>query len=180
MRFGIGATLLVTHLALAQVTSPVRIISLMASKQPSIALGLPTPSAQTVDLVDGAVNAFPTPFNIPLSWDLANAATTRVYLVAYFASPAQAFANGTDYLTSSRIEVSTDNGTTWQPFTGSAVGGVGSSGGSRLLYTSPVTQGEDRQGHTIVTFLIRINLVGQSPVAAGVYTATLNLISVAY
>lgn len=161
----------------AQVTSSLQTISLGAVKGEFITLGAPSPSSQSVSLVDAAVNQYTTPFSTSVSWDVTASASTTVKLVAYFANPAQALANGTDYIPSSKVEVSTDAGATWTPISGGAVGGVGTALGSVVLYTSPVTTGAGRAGTQSVTFLVRINLLPGPTTIAGSYAGTLNLMS---
>jgi hypothetical protein len=162
----------------AQISSSLQSISLTASKGESVTLGSPTPSQQTLTIVDGAMNTYAAPFSITLNWDVKNSTTTMVNLVGYFATPAQALANGTDVLAAALIEVSTDGGTTWKPATGNAVNGVGSVGGSVTLFTSLVTTNANARGTKVVSFMVRINLVGAPATAAGTYTGTMNLMAI--
>lgn len=161
----------------AQVTSSLQSISLGAVKGGYVTLGAPSPASQSVNLLDNAVNQYTTPFTITTSWDVTASGSTTVKLVGYFATPSQALANGTDYIPSSKVEVSIDNGATWHAVTDAAVGSVGTATGSFVLYTSPVTTGGNRTGSQAVTFQVRINLLGSSAVS-GPYTGTLNLMSI--
>ncbi len=162
----------------AQVSSSVQSISLTAAKGETVTLGAPTPNVQALTLVDSTLNQYATPFSITVSWDVRNSTSTVVSLVGYFPVPAQALTNGADNLASSRIEVSTNGGTLWQPVTASALSGVGTVGGSIVLFTSPVTQGEAKRGSKVVSFLVRINLLNAPATSAGTYTGTLNLIAI--
>ena len=162
----------------AQVSSSLQSITLGATKGESVTLGAPTPGTQTLTIVDNALNPYATPFAITVSWDVKNSSSTVVNLVGYFATPAQALANGTDYIAAGLVEVSTDAGTTWKPATSSAVNGIGSSGGSVVLFTSPVTQGEAKKGTKAVSFSVRLNLVGAPSTSAGAYSGTLNLMAI--
>lgn len=169
--------LLATASAGAQVGSSLQSISLQAVKGQHVTLGAPNPGVQSLTIVDDQVNAYGSPFSIAVSWSVDNSTATTVKLVGYFATPSQALVNGTAFIASSRVEASVDGGATWAPFTGNAVGGVGAVGGSQVLFTSPVTQGSNRDGTQTVTFLIRLNLVGAST-PSGVYSGTLYLMAI--
>lgn len=162
----------------AQITSSVQTISLTAVKGQSVTLSAPSPGAQSVTLVDGAQNPFASDFTSTVNWSVSNSSATTVKLVAYFANPAQALASGSDYIASSLIEASTDGGSTWSALTSAAVGGVGASGGSVVLFTSPPTNGTDRIGSQTVTFKLRINLTAAGPTHSGSYIGTLTLTAI--
>jgi hypothetical protein len=162
----------------AQVSSGLQTISLTASKSQSVTISAPVPATQTVTLVDGQANAYANPFSSTVGWDVSQSASTTVKLVVYFSAPSAALTNGSDVIPSSLIEVSTDNGATWHALTGSAVGGVGTAGGSYLLYTSPVTTGTNKKSTNVVTFLVRVNLTTNPGTSAGTYTGTLNLMAI--
>ena len=162
----------------AQIATSLPGINLAAAKGESVTLGAPTPGQQSLALVDGMLNRYASPFSITVSWDLKDSKTTVVKLVGYFATPAQALANGTDFIAAARIELTTDGGAHWMPVDDNAVNGVGSVGGSVVLYTSPVTDGKDAHDSHVVTFGIRINLLGAATTAAGTYSGTLNLMAI--
>lgn len=164
--------------ASAQVSSSLQSINLNAVKGQSLTLSAPSPGTQSLNIVDNAMNQYTTPFAVTVAWNVDNSTTTTVKLVGYFATPEQALANGSSYIASSKIETSVDAGTTWVPATAAAVGGVGTTGGSVLLYTSPVTQGSNKLGSHAATFLVRINLVGAANTTSGTYSGTLNLIAI--
>jgi hypothetical protein len=154
-------------------------IALGAIKGQSVTLGAPTPSSQGTNIVDGGIAPYSAPFTLTVAWDVANSATTTVKLVGYFPTPAQALAFETNYIPSSALEASLDGGSTWVPFTGNAVGGVGSAGGSLVLYTSPVTGGNNKRGSAAVTFQLRLNLTSGPATVAGIYSGTLYLMAIA-
>jgi hypothetical protein len=162
----------------AQVSSSLQSISLTAAKGETVSLGAPTPTSQTLTLVDGALNPYPSPFSITVGWNVKSSTSTIVSLVAYFMLPNQALVNGTDNIASGLIEVSTDGGATWKPMTSSAVAGVGVSGGSVVLFASPVTQGSASKGSKTVSFLVRLNLLSAPVTSAGTYTGTMNLMAI--
>lgn len=162
----------------AQVSSSLQSINLTATKNQSVTITAPLPSTQTVTLVDGQLNAFANPFSMTIAWDVSQSATTTVKLVAYFATPASAMTNGSDVIPSSLIEVSTDAGATWHAVTASAVGGVGTAGGSYVLYTSAVTTSGNKKGTSTVTFSVRVNLTTNPSTSAGTYSGTMNLMAI--
>ena len=163
----------------AQVSSSLQQVTLGAVKGQSVTLGTPSPSTQSLSLVDGAVTEWASPITLTVSWDVTNSPTTTVKLVGYFATPSQALAFNSSYIPSTSIEASIDNGANWLPVTSGAVGGVGSPGGSVVLYTSAPTDGTNKQGTATVTFRMRLNLTAGSPTVAGVYSGTLNLMAIA-
>lgn len=172
------AAMMIATRAGAQVSSTLQSITLTATVNQSVALTPPLPTAQAVNLVDRQPNPFPSPFTMTVSWNVMPSTATTVKVVAYFTTPGAAMVNGTDALPSSLIEASTDNGATWHPLNGNAVGGAGSNGGSYVLYTSPVTNGTDRKGQTALSFLLRINLTTAPATIAGTYTGIMTLIAI--
>lgn len=170
--------LLTAAVAPAQVISTTQSIELKASKGPYLTIAPPNLTTQEVAVVDSAATEFPTAFTTTVSWDVPNA-TTTVKLVAYFATPAQALTNTTagTYIPSSMIEVSTDNGTTWVPLTGNAVGTAGMDGGSATLYVSAATSGTNKKSSAPISFKVRVNLTNQYR-EAGMYVGTLTLIAI--
>jgi hypothetical protein len=164
--------------ARTQVTSSLRTITLTADKPEQVTLSAPSPSSQSVTLADGTAAMFANPFTTTVGWDVSPSTATTVKLVAYFTTPSQALVNGSSMLPAELIEISLDNGSTWHPITSNAVAGVGSAGGSYVLYTSPVTQGANRRASATVTFHVRINLTGNPSTAAGTYSGALNLIAI--
>lgn len=163
----------------AQVSSSLQQVTLGAVKGQTVTLTAPSPSSQSLSLVDGQIVEWPSPITLTVGWDVTNSPTTTVKLVGYFPTPSQALAFGTSYIPSSSIEASMDNGANWVPVTSGAVGGVGSTGGSVVLYTSAPTDGANKQGTQAVTFRLRLNLTGGPTTVAGVYSGTFNLMAIA-
>lgn len=173
------ASLAMSVPAFAQVSSSLQAVTLNAQKGQSVTLGAPSPSLQSLNIVDGAITNWGSPVSITLSWDVTNSATTRVKLVGYFSTPTQALSFETSHIPAEAIEASTDDGATWSPVTSAAVGGVGSAGGSVLLYTSAPTEGGNKSGTATISFRLRLNLTSGPATVAGVYTGTLNLMAIA-
>ena len=164
----------------AQVSSSLQQVSLGAVKGQTVTLGTPSPSSQSLSLVDGAITEWASPISITVSWDVTNSPSTTVKLVGYFTTPNQALSfNGTAFIPSSSIEASVDNGANWFPVTSAAVGGVGTPGGSILLYTSAPTEGANKVGTASVTFRMRLNLTAGPSTVAGIYSGTFNLMAIA-
>jgi hypothetical protein len=93
-------------------------------------------------------------------------------LVGWFATPAQALANGSDFIASSLVEGRV-NATAYAPFTGAPVGAVGVAGGSLELFNQAVGAGTYFGSRTDQLDL-RLDLTGVTTMA-GDYTGTLNL-----
>lgn len=164
----------------AQVSSSLQQVTLGAVKGQSVTLGTPSPSTQSLSIVDGAITEWASPITLTVSWDVTNSPTTTVKLVGYFTAPSQALSfNGTSFIPSSSIEASIDNGANWLPVTSAAVGGVGTAGGSVVLYTSAPTDGVNKAGSATVTFRIRLNLTSGPTTVAGIYSGTFNLMAIA-
>jgi len=161
-----------------QITSSLQTIALTATKGQTVTLSAPSPTAQTVTLVDGQNNQFTNPFSTTVGWDVVTSTTTTVKLIAYFTTPSDALVNGTDVIPSSLVEISTDGGSNWHALNGSAVGGVGTAGGSYTLFTSSTTTGANKKSSSLVTFSVRVNLTSNPGTTAGTYTGTLNLMAI--
>lgn len=175
-----GGSFLVAMQASAQVSSSLQQVTLGAVKGQTVTLGTPSPSSQSLSIVDGQITEWASPITLTVSWDVTNSATTTVKLVGYFTTPSQALSfNGSSVIPSSSIEASIDNGANWLPVTSSAVGGVGTAGGSILLYTSAPTEGGNRVGSATVTFRMRLNLTAGPTTVSGVYSGTFNLMAIA-
>src|SRR5918999_3252287 len=170
-----GAAALVlatTSTALAQVglSSNVATVALTATKNATLTV---TPNASTATLAsitdNSNVNNF-TPVSLTTAWNLTAGSTVR--LIGWFATPAQALANGTHFIPSSKVEGRV-NATAYAPFTSGAVGGVGVAGGSLQLFSQAVAAGSYFGSRTDQLDL-RLDLTGTTTVA-GDYTGTLNL-----
>jgi hypothetical protein len=158
--------------AAAQVgtTSNVAAVALTATKAATLSV---TPTASTATLAsitDGSnANNF-TPVSLTTAWNLTAGSSVR--LVGWFATPAQALANGSDFIPSSRVEGRV-GATAYAPFSGAPVGSVGVAGGSLELFSQSVGVGTFFGSRTDQLDL-RLDLTGVTTLA-GDYTGTLNL-----
>jgi hypothetical protein len=161
--------------AQAGLTSNTATVTINATKVATLTVTVNSGGTQTMaSLNDNAVNSFASPVNITTAWDV-NPSAASVSLVAYFATPAQALANGTDYIASSLVKgrVTTGVPTTYTAFTGNAVGAVGSAGGSLTLFSQSIT-GANKKANRSDNLDLQIDLTGVNA-TAGTYTGTLNL-----
>ena len=116
-------------------------------------------SASLASITDGSnANVF-TPVSLTTAWNLTAGASVR--LVGWFGTPAQALANGTDFIPSSRVEGRV-GATAYAPFSGAAVGGVGVAGGSLQLFSQAVAAGS-YFGNRIDQLDLRLDLTGVPP-----------------
>ncbi|MGA1310095.1 MAG: hypothetical protein ACO31W_08860 [Gemmatimonadaceae bacterium] len=176
---GVACVVFLTIPASAQVSSTLQTVTLGAVKGQTVTLTVPSPGSQSLTLVDGAITEWPSPITLTVSWDVTNSPTTTVKLVGYFATPAQAMTYNGSYISSALIEAQPDGSTEWLPVTSNAVGGVGTAGGSVVLYTSPVTDGGNKAGSHSVSFRLRLNLTSNPTTVAGTYSGTFNLMAIA-
>jgi hypothetical protein len=129
-------------------------------------------------IVDNTPNNFPSTVGISLTWDLAPS-TGSVQVIGYFSNPAVAMTSGPVSIPSSWIRGRvltagvTGAPTTFTAFTQSGVGGVGSAGGSLLLFSQPIL-GYSKTGTLAVDLQLQLDLTGRS-LAAGSYSGTLNI-----
>jgi hypothetical protein len=169
---GALALTLATGVAHAQagLTSTPATVSLTATKSSTLTLTPTSATATLASITDSsAANVF-TPVTLSTSWNLT--AGTSVDLVGWFATPAQALVNGTDFVPSSKVEGRV-GATAFAPFTSGATGGVGVANGSLVLYSQAVGAGSFL-GSRSDQLDVRLNLANTSTVA-GNYTGTLNL-----
>jgi hypothetical protein len=161
-----------TSAAFAQVglTSNLATVTLTATKAATLTI---TPSASTATLAsitDGSnANNF-SPVSLTTAWNLTAGSSVR--LIGWFGTPAQALANGSDFIPSSKVEGRV-GATAYAPFTSGAVGGVGVAGGSLQLFSQSVGAGSYFGSRTDQLDL-RLDLTGTTTFA-GDYTGTLNL-----
>ena len=129
-------------------------------------------------VVDNEPNNFPSSVGITLTWDLAPS-TGAVQVIGYFSNPAVAMANGPVSIPSvwirRRVLTAGVQGapTTYTPFTQNGAGGVGSAGGSLLLFSQPIL-GYSKTGTLTVDLQLQLDLTGRT-LAAGSYSGTLNI-----
>ena len=170
-----GATallLLGASSALAQVglTSNAATVALTATKNATLTVSPNASTATLASITDNSnANNF-TPVSLTTAWNLTAGSSVR--LVGWFAAPAQALANGTDFIPSSKVEGRV-GASAYAPFTSAAVGGVGVAGGSLQLFSQAVAAGS-YLGTRTDQLDLRLNLAGTTTVA-GDYTGTLNL-----
>jgi hypothetical protein len=170
-----GAAVLVlastsTAMAQAGLMSNVATVALTATKAATLTV---TPNASTATLAsitdNSNINDF-TPVSLTTSWNLT--AGSSVGLIGWFATPAQALVNGSDFIASSKVEGRV-GATAYAPFTGAAVGGVGVAGGSLQLFSQAVAAGS-YFGTRTDQLDLRLDLTGTTTLA-GDYLGTLNL-----
>lgn len=165
--FLVSANPLVAQVGL---TSTVATVSLTATKNATLSVTPNVGTATLASITDNSnANNF-TPVSLTTAWNLTAGSSVR--LVGWFGTPAQALANGTDFIPSSKVEGRV-NATAYAPFTGSAVGGVGVAGGSLQLFSQGVGAGSFL-GSRIDQLDLRLDLTGTTTMA-GNYTGTLNL-----
>ena len=129
-------------------------------------------------VVDNAPNTFPSPVSITLTWDL-HPSTGSVQVLGYFADPTAAMTSGTVSIPSSWLKgrVLTAGAqsapTTYTAFTQTGTGGVGSAGGSLLLFSQPIL-GYSKTGTRTVDLDLQLDLTGRT-LSAGSYSGTLNI-----
>jgi hypothetical protein len=169
---GTAALLIASTSALAQVglTSNVATVALTATKSPTLTVS-PNASAATLGSItdNSTANNF-TPVSLTTAWNLTGGSS--VSLIGWFATPAQALANGTNLIPSSKVE-GRINAAGFAPFTSAAVSGVGVAGGSLQFFSQSVSAGSYFGSRTDQLDL-RLNLTGTTTIA-GDYTGTLNL-----
>jgi hypothetical protein len=157
--------------------SPARIIALAATKTSSFSVIVGSGAVQTIaSLTDNVVNNFPAPVVITTSWDVNPGQTNTVNLIAYFTAPAQALVGPTTQIPASRVlgRVTTGLPVAFTAITQSAVGGVGTAGGSLRLFSQTIT-GVNKKANRTDNLNLQINLTGFPTLAPGLYSGTLNL-----
>ena len=129
-------------------------------------------------VVDNAPNTFPSPVSITLTWDL-HPSTGSVQVLGYFADPTAAMTSGPVSIPSSWLKgrILTAGAqsapTTYTAFTQTGTGGVGSAGGSLLLFSQPIL-GYSKTGTRTVDLDLQLDLTGRT-LSAGSYSGTLNI-----
>ena len=145
----------------------------------AISISVTSGATQTLsNVVDNAPNTFPSPVSITLTWDLLPQ-TGSVQVLGYFVNPAAAMIGGAVSIPSSWLKgrVLTAGAqsapTTYTAFTQSGAGGIGSAGGSLLLFSQPIL-GYSKTGTRTVDLDLQLDLTGRT-LAAGSYSGTLNI-----
>lgn len=180
VRNAVTAVALFSGVASAQsgLLSNAATVTINATKPASLTIAINSGGTQTLAaLADNALNNFATPVNITTAWDV-NPSAAAVVLVGYFATPAQALANGSDFIASSLVKGRLGAAGAFNAFTNGVVNGgassVGVAGGSLSLFSQNINGANKTSSRTDDLFL-QIDLVGQPSVTAGTYTGTLNL-----
>jgi hypothetical protein len=157
-------------------------VTLSATRKPSVGVSLPGgPAANLPGSLETGPNDF-APFPIATTWDVDPAETASVSLVAYFESPAAALTGPAEIPASAIFgRVPTGGPKSFSPFTQSSRqmsgGGVGSTGGTLLLFTQPISDANAKGGRTD-GMQVRIDLSGWHHLPAGTYRGTLNLLAI--
>jgi len=151
-------------------TSNVATVALTATKNATLTVSPNASAATLASITDNSnANNF-TPVSLTTAWNLTAGSSVR--LIGWFATPAQALVNGTDYIPSSKVEGRV-GASAFAPFTSGAVGGVGVAGGSLQLFSQAVGAGSYFGSRTDQLDL-RLDLTGTTTVA-GDYTGTPHL-----
>jgi hypothetical protein len=164
----VGATTVQAQVGLTS-NGPVT-VALNATRNTSIALSTDVPSASLASITDNSSNNNFSGINVTATWALTGGTTLN--LVGWFTTPAQALANGTNFIPSSKVEGRV-GANPFAAFSNGAVGSVGVAAGSLSLYSQNVT-GANVSGFRTDPLDLRLNLTGASTIA-GNYTGTLNL-----
>jgi hypothetical protein len=156
-------------------------VSLAAEKPATLSVSIVSGGSQSIaSLVSGAVNNFPTPVQVQTSWDLRPNSGT-LSLVAYVGNPAQAL-TGPASIPSSRLRARMTTGAvpTYTPIASNGVGGVGTAGGSLVLFTYAVCNSNACRQQTRTDPLdLQLDLSGLA-LPPGNYSGTLTLRAVTY
>ncbi|HZN96379.1 MAG TPA: hypothetical protein VFB61_01450 [Gemmatimonadales bacterium] len=145
-------------------------VALTATKNATLTVTPNVATATLGSITDNSTANNFTPVSITTAWNLTAGSSVR--LIGWFATPAQALANGADLIPSSKVEGRV-GAAAYAPFSSAAVGGVGVASGSLQLFSQAVAAGSYLGSRTDQLDL-RLNLTGTTTVA-GDYTGTLNL-----
>ncbi len=151
-------------------TSNVATVALTATKNATLTVSPNASTATLASITDNSTANNFSPVSLTTAWNLTAGSSVR--LIGWFAAPAQALANGADFIPSSKVEGRV-GATAYAPFTSGAVGGVGVAGGSLQLFSQAVAAGSYFGSRTDQLDL-RLDLTGTTTIA-GDYTGTLNL-----
>ena len=171
----VAAILVGASPAVAQVglTSSLATVNINATKSSVLSLAVNSGGTQTLaSLADNTTNNFASPVNVTTTWDLN--AGSNVVLVGSFATPAQALASGTNFITTTYIKgrMTTGTPTSYTAFTQNGVGTIGTAGGSLTLFTQSTAS---LAGNRTDNLDLQIDLTGHANLIPGTYTGTLNL-----
>jgi hypothetical protein len=157
--------------AQAGLTSSPATVSLSAIKASTLSVLPLTSTATLASITDSSsVNVF-SPVTLTTAWNLTGGSSVK--LVGWFATPAQALANGSNVIPSTKVEGRV-GATAYAPFSSGATGGVGVASGSLVLFSQAVGSGAF-QGSRSDQLDMRLNLAPATATLAGTYSGTLNL-----
>jgi hypothetical protein len=157
-----------------------QVLSLVVAAPSVLGVTVTAGGSQSIaSLTDNAVNGFPSPVTIMTNWDISPGQTSRVNLVAYFATPTQALVGGATQIPSSRVlgRVTTGLPIAFTALSEGPVGGVGTAGGSLQLF-SQVIAGANKVATRTDNLDLQLDLVGFPTLPSGTYSGTLNLIAI--
>jgi hypothetical protein len=157
--------------------SAAQVISLAATKTSQLTVTVGSGAVQSIpSLTDNAVNSFPTPVVITTSWDVNPGQTNNLNLMAYFTTPAQALSGGITQIPASRVlgRMTTGLPAAFTAMTQTAVGGIGTAGGSLRLFSLNIS-GANKKASRTDNLDLQLDLVGFPTLAPGLYSGTLNL-----
>lgn len=174
----------IVHAQAGTLGAPVQ-VTLSAAASSVLTITIQSGAVQTIpSLVPGAPNQFPLPVQVLTQWRLGpmGPGGGALSLVAYFNSPPTALVSGPNAIPAARVEARVTSGSlpTFTPITATGVGGVGTAGGSAVLWTQVICNSNGcRNNQRTDQIDLRLNLTGFTP-APGTYTGTLNLRAVTY
>jgi hypothetical protein len=143
-------------------------VTLNATQQATLALSTSAASTSIAAINPGTTTNFPA-LNVTAVWNLT--AGTNVVLVGWFANPAQALTGTGSNIASTRVNGRT-GAAAYAPFTGNAVAGQGTAGGTLQLWSVAATP---LTGTATTNLDLQLDYTGQAAPAAGNYSGILNL-----
>jgi hypothetical protein len=145
----------------------------------AISVSIGSGAVQTLSgVMDNVPNPFPSTVGVSLTWDL-HPSTGSVQVLGYFVNPDAAMTSGPASIPSSWIQGRVLTAgvpsapTTYTAFTQNGAGGVGTAGGSLLIFSQPIL-GYSRTGTITVDLQLQLDLTGRV-LTPGSYTGTLNI-----
>ena len=157
--------------------STAQIVTLSAIRTGTLTVGVTSGMVQNLpNVIDGTTNNFPSPVVIATQWNVNPGQTNTVELMAYFSVPTQALIGGATQIPSSRIRgrMTTGLPVAFTPMNQSAVGGIGTVGGSLRLFSQAI-MGINKNSSRTDNLDLQLDLVGFPALAPGTYSGTLNL-----
>lgn len=148
----------------------------------SLTLRINSGAAQVIpSLTDNRINAFPSAVNVTTEWQVA-ATVSVVDLVGYFSNPMAALSGPSYDIPSGRMNgrMLTGSATTFAPFDGAAVAGVGTPGATLHLFRQSIIAPVNGVGQRTDDLELQLDLRGLPKLPSGTYRGTLTLRAVAY